>query len=103
MTREEELALLIAEQRADDTNFVQPEAGCVSIDAVKDYIAQDDKGRPVSLLRNERGTVLQSNSAPWHGTVGGYRNHGCKCVRCKAAKALAQKQRRQRLKQANAA
>lgn len=29
-----------------------------------------------------RNGICLMPDAPWHGTVGGYSNHGCKCTRC---------------------
>jgi hypothetical protein len=31
----------------------------------------------------------QGGSEPWHGTVGGYCNHACRCDQCRAAKRAA--------------
>jgi hypothetical protein len=34
---------------------------------------------------------------PWHGTVGGYTNHKCRCVACRAVKTAEHKAYRARL------
>lgn len=32
-----------------------------------------------------RRKVVGAELEPWHGTIGGYTNHSCKCARCRLA------------------
>jgi hypothetical protein len=97
MTRDEELAQLVAEQEADDTNVVQPDHGQVDIDPLANFLSQDEDGNVVCHLRPEKGTVLRppiTGSEQWHGTRSGYTNHGCRCVPCRGANAEYMRERR---------
>lgn len=88
MTREEELARLVAEQEADDTPMCAPErAGDTSFQAnpgLANMLAYDEAGEPISFVKHEKGTILVGG-ADWHGTTGGYNNHKCRCDRCTQA------------------
>lgn len=99
MTPEEELALLIEEQRQDDTHIVWPDRKqpdrsmkTISLDALApgmhgatfgDLIGVDEDGEIISFLPRSRGFAMGRHIP--HGTPGGYTNHGCKCPRCTAA------------------
>lgn len=88
MTREEELAQLIAEQEADDTHVVRPHRGQVDISSIGNFVTTDDDGEVVCLLPKERGSVLRppvAGTESWHGTRSGYTNHGCRCRPCRKA------------------
>jgi hypothetical protein len=93
VTPEEELELLIEEQRRDDTHIVRPERGyAFSLDAptpdgdgvLGDCVGVDADGEIVCLLPRRRGDVM--GHIP-HGTTGGYTNHRCRCRRCRDAHA----------------
>ena len=104
MTRDEELALLIEEQRADDTHIVRPDRVMrygLRLDHQTDndkdlsnLIGVDEDGEVVSFIRAERGEILVG-AAPWHGTEDGYTNHRCRCPRCRQANTVANHKRRQ--------
>lgn len=51
------------------------------------WIVQGEKPRPQS-----KEVMRSDESDPRHGTLNGYRNCGCRCVRCTRANADAQKQ-----------
>lgn len=113
-----ELERLIAEQEADDTDFVRPEPQTVSLEAVGEYIGGNDTyfadtendhysfGNEVngvySFLDPQKGDVLVG-SASWHGTLHGARNKKCKCVKCVEAGKIYQRKLRQRKRSASAA
>lgn len=39
--------------------------------------------------------MTKTLTEPWHGTLGGYTNHDCRCEKCRDANTRYQKQRRQ--------
>lgn len=98
MTREEELALLIEEQRKDDTTRIWPEHfvalsldAAVSMDdgdvfTLGSFVGVDEDGEIVSYLR-PRGPFFRpmNENESWHGTMGGYTNYRCRCPRCRQA------------------
>lgn len=105
-----ELERLIAEQEKDDSgvefNHESGHRDDVSLEAVGDsayvvdtyfagtedeHSSYDEEIRPAI----ERGSVL-SGSASWHGTITGYRKHGCRCVRCKEAQRVHQSEWRRK-------
>lgn len=113
MTREEELALLIAEQRADDTHVIRPERGHENdarLDttglvgnrnlSMYDLVEQGDDGCRLNIPPT-KGRVLVGGKIGGfqHGTLNGYNNHRCKCLECKAAKAAYMRERRARRSQ----
>lgn len=96
--RQAELERLIEEQRRDDTHIVYPD-GRLQIpldapfingsdgsgfDGFSNLVGVDDEGEVISFIRERRGSVLNGD-AIYHGTAGGYGNHGCRCPRCKKA------------------
>lgn len=95
----DEINRLVEEQRKDDTNLVQTEfsgLNTVPIETLADSLAVTPDGGIVMFGQREKGTVLVG-SAPYHGTISGYVNHKCKCVRCKGAHAArVRRQRAQR-------
>lgn len=106
-----ELERLIAEQEADDTDFVRPEPQAVSLEAVGEYIggndtyfsgAEDehysfgDEGNGIySFLEPQKGDVLVGG-ASWHGTRHGYTRKRCRCQRCSEANNLYHRKLRQK-------
>ena len=108
MTPEEELEQLIAEQKADDTHIVRPDRQArygYSLDATwqnsdsggetsfANVIGVDMEGEVVSFIKHRKGSIL-TGSAEWHGTEDGYSNHLCRCARCRAANAAANRRRK---------
>lgn len=79
-----ELDRLIEEQQRDDSGVVFPEhSDTVSLDGLENHLAVED-GELIDMRPRERGSILVGG-ASWHGTIGGYNNHKCKCARCRAA------------------
>lgn len=104
MTRDEELAKLIEEQRKDDLNFmVRHEGrGSISLDArngdgfsFDSLFGRTMDGELVTFLRPRRGEIL-NGGASYHGTESGYRNQGCRCGRCRQAHSDATSKRAKR-------
>lgn len=97
METQSELDRLMAEQRQDDTGTIKPEfRGQVPFTrGIANCIGIDTDGEIVTYWpRPPKGTLLVG-SAPWHGTYGGYKNHKCRCVPCRAANAERARYRRQ--------
>ncbi len=102
MTPEEELDLLIREQKADDEAWTvsRPE-NVVSLDAqtpsgeacIGDLIGVDDLGERFCFLPHSVSPLTPSNFA--HG-YGGYTKHGCRCRQCKDGNAAYRRARRSR-------
>ena len=94
MTPEQELELLIAEQQADDTYYVDRREGEVSLDApspdgkssLGDLIGVDEDGELIVFFRPYSDTAFDTQKSQ-HGTLYGYRRLGCRCVPCKRANA----------------
>lgn len=102
MTPEEELDLLIREQTADDTHFVARNPRDISLDttspngdlSLADLIGVNEDGEVVVFdvratngrrrPMGQRGSLCDLSQVP-HGTLGGYNNHKCRCVKCRAA------------------
>lgn len=92
MTPEEELQLLVQEQKADDTYIVYRPNWTVSLDGpatgaegiVSDYLGTDEDGELINFLPRERSALTMPALIP-HGTLGGYNNHKCRCCKCRAA------------------
>lgn len=94
MTPEEELTLLIEEQRKDDTYEQRPERFVsMSLDkpigdardgaTVGSMFGVDEEGQVFCFLPRTRGYAM-GRLIP-HGTPGGYTNHGCHCRACTSA------------------
>lgn len=96
MTPEQELELLIAEQQADDTYFIDRPAGEISLDApspdgrstISDLIGVDEEGNLVVFFRPHSDTAFDVQKMQ-HGTIYGYRRLRCRCFRCTTAQAIA--------------
>jgi hypothetical protein len=94
MTPEEELELLIAEQQADDTFFVDRPAGEISLDApapngegtIGDMIGYDEEGELAVFMPLPPASSPIGNASQ-HGTIYAYKRLECRCVPCKAANA----------------
>ena len=89
MEAQTELDQLIAEQQQDDTDTIKREfRGQVPFtNGIANCIGMDTDGEIVTYWpRPPKGTLLVG-TAPWHGTYGGYKNHKCRCIPCKAANA----------------
>lgn len=107
MSREEELQALIAEQQADDTQFIDRPDHVISLDAlapkqdatIGDLIGYHEvyfKGDPESEHATGDGGLIAFLSLPaspplgnakQHGTNYGYMRMKCRCARCKEANA----------------
>jgi hypothetical protein len=114
MTPEQELELLISEQRADDTHYVDVPGSQVSLDSPApsgeggtigdEMIGRDPwdlvdacidlglepaevafSGDLVDNMPLRRGGVLTDPRKINHGTINGYTNHKCKCAHCRGA------------------
>lgn len=114
MTREEELELLIEEQRKDDAaKIVYPDvngqsyAGSLNHETSEGATYQDSLGvivdfgtgeeEVVSFLTRRRGDVLGFAARLEHGLASSYQR-GCHCDKCKAASAAAMRDWRGRKK-----
>lgn len=103
MTPEQELELLIAEQKADDTYFIDRPAGEISIDApapngegtIGDMIGYDEEGELVVFMPLPP-TSSPIGNASQHGTIYAYARLKCKCRPCKNAKAAYERERRRK-------
>ena len=86
-----EIEELIEEQQRDDTHRVKPEfrSQVPLTNGVANHIGIDQEGEIVTYWpRPPKGTLLVGHAA-WHGTTGGYRNHGCRCNPCTEAQSKA--------------
>lgn len=102
MSPEQELELLIQEQTADDTFFVRKAAGERQLDgAVSELIGleydfdafdPDAQGEMVSFLPREEDSLF--SICITHGVRSTYTNLLCRCVPCKGAEAMYQRERR---------
>lgn len=113
-----ELERLIAEQEADDTDFVRPELQAVSLEAVGEYIGGndtyfsgtedehysfgDEDNGIYSFLEPQKGDVLVGG-ASWHGTFHGYTRRRCRCKPCTEANKIHQREVRKKRRSASAA
>lgn len=94
MTPEQELELLIAEQHADDTYYVDRHEGEISLDApspdghstLGDMIGVDEDGELIVFFSAHSGTAFDTQRSQ-HGSLYGYRRLGCRCAPCKRANA----------------
>lgn len=50
-------------------------------------------------FRAEYERLIEENREPWHGTVGGYTNHGCRGPKCRAAETTYVREYRVRMRQ----
>src|SRR5207248_6138652 len=84
VTSDEELALLIEEQRKDDTYYVEPQMigrfKVISLEAMGEPRRHDLN--PVVRRGMFRGGCL---AAIPHGTYNGYHNYECRCIPCRNA------------------
>lgn len=96
MTRDEELALLIEEQRKDDTYEIEHEymgrfrALSLDSEVYENWIAVDIDGNrilPHELNPHVRRGVWAGGALAQipHGTYNGYNNYRCRCDKCVAA------------------
>ena len=91
MTPEQELELLIAEQKADDTYFVDRPSFVLSLDApspsgdgaIGDLIGRDEEGDLISFVGS--APAFAPDTTIPHGNRGRYTKYGCRCRPCKAA------------------
>lgn len=91
MTPEQELELLIAEQKRDDTDRVDRPSFVISLDAptpdgkstMLDLVGYDEDGQLVSFIPGTRDCY--DPRAITHGTRGAYTKFGCKCPPCRKA------------------
>lgn len=89
MTPEQELELLIAEQQADDTYYVDRPAGEISLDApapsgdgtLGDLVGYDDSGELVCFAPVPRASSPIGNAGQ-HGTIYAYMRLRCRCAPC---------------------
>lgn len=84
MTPEQELELLIREQEADDTYFIDRPADHVSLDVVRDLIMVDPETGELIVDFPLPPTPPLAN-AHQHGTNYGYMHLKCRCRPCKDA------------------
>jgi hypothetical protein len=90
MTPEQELELLIVEQRKDDNYFIDRENGMYSLDApwgetttLLDLVGVDDEGEIVVCFRPE--VLLGNPQSLTHGLRSTYVKHECRCKKCSKA------------------
>lgn len=104
MTPEQELELLINEQQADDTFYVDRPSGEISLDApaphgegtIGDLLAYDEEGELLVMLPLPATPPLAD--ANQHGTIYSYKRLSCRCLKCKAAQASFMREYRARKK-----
>lgn len=96
MTPEQELELLVSEQQADDTYFVDRPPFVISLDApaphgegtVADYVGRDEEGELVSFI-GATSPALSDVRSIKHGTIYAYRRLECRCRKCRTAQSEA--------------
>lgn len=110
MTPEEELELLIEQQRKDDTYRVWHESHVdFSLDdplsngikgTIGDFVGLDEDGFAKVFRSRWRGRVMGPGHPGQHGLQTTYTNHGCRCPLCRTAQAAYQSEwyRKNRLK-----
>jgi hypothetical protein len=103
MTPEQELELLIREQEADDTFYVDRPSHIISIDApsptgegtLADLIGYDPETGEQLVCFPLPATPPLANASQ-HGTEYAYNRLGCKCAPCREAAASGRRARRAR-------
>lgn len=102
MTPEQELELLIAEQQADDTYFIDRPSHIISIDApapngegtIGDLIGYDPDTEELITAFPLPPTPPMANASQ-HGSIYAYARLKCRCRPCKDAKATYEREKRQ--------
>ncbi len=92
-----QMDVLIAEQDQDDrTVMVAPEfPDAIPYEALDNFLGVMANGEVISFRKPEKGTIL-TGTAPWHGTIRGYKVHGCRRACCRDAQAKHQAEYRRR-------
>jgi hypothetical protein len=78
----------------ETTAHPSPEAIETIITASKQVIASAEASHRHIIASFEAAGVLPP--ASWHGTLGGYKSHGCRCEHCRAAATKYQREWRAR-------
>ena len=105
MTPEQELELLVREQQADDTYFIDRKEGEISLNAptpdgrvsMGDLIGVGEEGETLVFFRPHSDTRFDDQKTQ-HGTIYGYRRLRCRCVPCTVAQSKAVREYRARKK-----
>lgn len=105
MSPEQEMELLEREQKADDTYFVDRKEGEISLDApapnglgkVGDLLGRDEEGQIVCFMALPANGIFDPSA---HGSLYAYQRLGCRCNKCKGARAEYQRNYRAAQKRA---